>query len=967
MNQYNINKIRSTLSVFYVLSLFSLNIFGQTIDDAALLNVRSYPMNNELNINPDVQLKLHFPTTPIVGMSGKIRVYDASNDILIDSLDMSIPPGPKNSRTPPPYDKMVYLSDSWDPANGYTRENKPQVLPPIEDQYQHKYIGGTEETDIYHFYPILINDSVATITLHKNLEYGKTYYVLIDSGVLSFADNKTFAITRKDEWVFSIKNEAPDLDSDLFIVSADGNGDFNTVQGVLAFIPDRNHTRKTIFLKKGIYQEIVYFRDKENITIVGEDREKVIIAYPNNGFFNPRPTIGDPLEMVQRFRNRRAIFAAEDSNDIHLVNFTILSIGEAPAQNEGLLIKGERNIVHSVTIDASGDALQASGLIYIENSSIKGYGDNVLGYGTVFFKNCEFISTFGPHLWVRNTSNNHGNILVNCTLRTEGDLQTVIARAGNATSGFPYAEAVLINCRLEGIRPEGWGRVGPDSSNVRYWEFNSVNLHDGKPVDTNKRASYSKQLTMENDSLLIENYSNPKFVLNGWNPQVTSINNQQIDTELPQAFQWWDIDISRKPYSWYTSETGRRATENILSWQYEKDGWPLMNTIHKLFTGDINEAGTFGHRAALVKATVNELRFLSRAYKATGNERCKASIIGGLNYILEAQHDSGSWPKSYPNHVNNYMQYGTFNDDVIHDLMTFLKEVISSPDFTIIGKEKLEEAKEAYNRGLDFILKSQINVAGKLTAWAQQHDTVTYEPKAARAFEPIAISGGESANILLFLMDIRDPSPQIKHAIESGVRWYKEVQINGLELAYSNDDVCVRSSSNAPPLWARFYEIGTNKPIFAGRDGIIRYNLSEVQQERRRGYSWYNQNGTNVLDRYTKWLHERAWDSQPPTNVEEENVVSYILPDPLIMMNGSPVLSTQQWERERRPEIIQLFEQHQHGVIPEAAKSVRTRSFRDTRARCTRSWWYSTTYANKDLLSRLSPFTRHTHTPPHTC
>ena len=42
----------------------------------------------------------------------------------------------------------------------------------------------------------------------------------------------------------------------------------------------------------------------------------------------------------------------------------------------------------------------------------------------------------------------------------------------------------------------------------------------------------------------------------------------------------------------------------------------------------------------------------------------------------------------------------------------------------------------------------------------------------------------------------------------------------------------------AEPLWARFYEIGTNRPMFVGRDGIIHDHLADIEQERRLGYAW---------------------------------------------------------------------------------------------------------------------------------
>lgn len=471
---------------------------------------RLRPMSHSAHVNPDARLRITFPSTPPLGNRGKIRVYDASNDSLVDELDMSVPPGPKNNRSRPPYGAMTYDSIPDTVYSVYSPDTDPTHV------YQRNYIGGSAEGDAYHFFPVLIDDDTATICLHNNrLAYDKVYYVQIDPEVFPFSDGSFRGITGKADWVFRTKHAPPAADSRLLVVSADGRGDFDTVQGAIDSIPDDNPDPKTIFLRSGIYEEIVYFRNKANITLLGEDREKVVIRYANNGVFNPK--------LVSSGHNMRAVFAVHKSKDIKLINFTTLSMGEPPAQAEGLYISGQRIQVHNVSIIGSGDALQAVGTIYLSESSILGYGDNVLGSGAVFFNRCELGSTYGPHLWVRNTDQNHGNVFLNSTFYTVGDVATDIARAPtNNGINYPYAEAVLINCTLEGVRPGGWGAVGPDTSNLHYWEYNSVDTN-GQPVDVSQRAPYSRQLTMENDAQIIADFSDPAFVLGGWTPELTPI------------------------------------------------------------------------------------------------------------------------------------------------------------------------------------------------------------------------------------------------------------------------------------------------------------------------------------------------------------------------------------------------------------------------------------------------------------
>lgn len=530
-----------------------------------------YP-SNEKNINPDTRLRLTFSETPMLNSAGEIRIYDASNDELIDLLDLSIPPGPKNTRTPAPYDSLVYKNHS---NILYTHKNRDTVSSHV---YQKNYIGGNSEADAYHFYPVLIDGNTATINLHNNkLTYNKTYYVRIDSEVFSLENGVFNGYNDKNEWTFSTKKSSPSLEISKLIVSSDGTGDFNTVQGAIDFIPNDNPNRKTIYIKNGRYEEIVYFRNKENISIIGEHRDKVLVCYANNAIFNNKPL---KRNTELSYHNRRAVFALNKSSGIHIANMTIRSLGEKPAQAEALLTKGEKIIVSHVNIEGSGDALQATGNIYITDSKIQGFGDNVLGYGAVFFKNCDFVSSYGPHMWIRNSDANHGNVCVDCTFRTIGDVETTIARTNdNRGDGFPFCEAVLINCAMEGVKPEGWSVKGKGISDIHYWEYNSTNISDGKPVDTSKRDPISRQLNTEKDAELIKNYMNPSYVLNGWEPamipfiisqpqSVTAKKGDEVKFEVISA------SIQDVTYQWFKNNElikGATQKEMIIKKSNNKD------------------------------------------------------------------------------------------------------------------------------------------------------------------------------------------------------------------------------------------------------------------------------------------------------------------------------------------------------------------------------------------------------------
>ena len=69
----------------------------------------------------------------------------------------------------------------------------------------------------------------------------------------------------------------------------------------------------------------------------------------------------------------------------------------------------------------------------------------------------------------------------------------------------------------------------------------------------------------------------------------------------------------------------------------------------------------------------------------------------------------------------------------------------------------------------------------------------------------------------------------------------------------------VVQDTKAPPLWARSYEIGTNRPIFASRDGIKVYSLAEVDRERRTGSGWYVASPRKLLGTdYAAWRAKLA-------------------------------------------------------------------------------------------------------------
>jgi PelA/Pel-15E family pectate lyase len=66
----------------------------------------------------------------------------------------------------------------------------------------------------------------------------------------------------------------------------------------------------------------------------------------------------------------------------------------------------------------------------------------------------------------------------------------------------------------------------------------------------------------------------------------------------------------------------------------------------------------------------------------------------------------------------------------------------------------------------------------------------------------------------------------------------------------------VQKDHYAPPIWARFYEIKTNRPFFCGRDGKKKYKLADIERERRGHYAWYGDWGNRVARDYVIWKNK---------------------------------------------------------------------------------------------------------------
>jgi PelA/Pel-15E family pectate lyase len=376
--------------------------------------------------------------------------------------------------------------------------------------------------------------------------------------------------------------------------------------------------------------------------------------------------------------------------------------------------------------------------------------------------------------------------------------------------------------------------------------------------------------------------------INNAQPLTNTKKHKAIDISyfMDSAHHWYDIygeekvvnALPNKPR--YKPEEITKIADNILLFQKVNGGWPKNYDMLAILTDKQKEAvkksiadtntTTFDNGT-----THSQVEYLSKVYTATHEEKYKVGCLKGIDFILSAQYSNGGWPQFYP-HMEGYSKYITFNDGAMMGIMEVLQHILqNNQGYSFVDKTRREKVLAAFNKGLECILKCQVKENGILYSWCQQHDNVDFRPQWARAFEPPSICNDESVEIVKFLMNLDNPSPEIIKSIQSAVKWFNDSKILGIKVKVisaptvkykwrtSSTDRIVEKYPNAPPIWTRYYELITHKPLFCNRDSKPVYSLSEVDRERRDGYRWYVYTPKEVLDIYPEW--QRKW--APDQNV----------------------------------------------------------------------------------------------------
>jgi PelA/Pel-15E family pectate lyase len=332
-----------------------------------------------------------------------------------------------------------------------------------------------------------------------------------------------------------------------------------------------------------------------------------------------------------------------------------------------------------------------------------------------------------------------------------------------------------------------------------------------------------------------------------------------------------------KPAAWYGEAEAQRIADIVVSFQTPAGGWSKsvdmtdhrrapgerfarQNTAKFLgtFDNDVprdvnwNYVGTFDN-----SATTTQLRYLAKVIGALGSERSvgyRAAFSRGLDYIVAAQFPNGGWPQVWPLQ-GGYHDALTYNDDALVNVLQLLSDVAAGAnEFAFVPSAVRQKAAASIERGLTCILASQIVHDGQRTAWCQQHDALTLQPTSARNYEMPSLCSSESAKVAMFLMRQPNPPPAVVTAVRAAMAWLERTQLKDVAFQKLGDQGrLLVPASGADPLWARYYEIGTDRPIFGDRDKTIHDDVSELSQERRNGYGWYTTTPGRALEQYARW------------------------------------------------------------------------------------------------------------------
>lgn len=636
-------------------------------------------------------------------------------------------------------------------------------------------------------------------------------------------------------------------------VAADGSGDVKSVMEAISKIPENNKKRFTIFIKKGIYNEQIRIpANKPYISFIGESAETTKLT------FNISNKIAGTTSAAYAFYIGGHDFHAEN---LTFENSHKYEKGGPGQQAVAVLSEADRLIFKNCKFLGWQDTLYAkNGRQYFENCYIEGNVDFIFGQAAAVFENCVIHSKGDGYITapMRFAADEpSGFVFINAKLTaTDVDKGVFLGRPWRA-----FGRTVFLNSEMgEHVRPEGWNNWNnPANEKTAYFaEYNSK----GEGAKLESRVKWIHQLTetqakqFETEIFLKGN--------DGWNPK--KADDKCLETTKPD----WKLISWNEVFSqnalWYETDEAARIADQVVLYQKDNGGWEKNLDMTQMLTQmereklvreksssetTIDNRTTYTQIAFLAKVITGSLR---KTTPPTNFPKHKEAFFKGLDFLLSMQYENGGFPQFFPLR-SDYSRRITFNDDAMIGVLKVLREIAKRKEgYLFVDEEQRLKAEKTVEKAIPLILKLQVEINGKKTIWAAQYDEKTLKPADARKFEPASLTAGESVGIVRFLMIDTQPNQEVIEAIEAAVNWYKINKIQGIRWERRNGENSVIKDKDALPIWARFYEFETMKPIFIGRDAVIHYDVMEIERERRNGYAWYVSEPNELIEKdYPKW------------------------------------------------------------------------------------------------------------------